>query len=335
LLNSNDFHFDTEIILQLLNANQRILELSIPTYYGQEISRVNGMKYARDVVLATLRNVAHRSGLLYQRRFDPVSPSEPGADHDLKLGYASSHTYALAAVPDGARVLNIGSDQYGVARELAQKGCGIAIVGPQSAEASDPRIVVFDQDVEAPPLFELKDYDYLLLLDVIEHLKDPERFLDELRSKLDWSRKTMVLTTPNIAFLIPRLMLLFGQFNYGKVGILARSHTRLFTFRSLRHLVTNAGFRINEIRGIPAPFPKALGNGRLGRWAVRANIALIGLSKTLFSYQIFVVAESTPDVEFVLRDAKERSEFHAQRAQRTHAADGSERGETRGLEERG
>ena len=61
-LNSNDFHFDTEIIIQLLNAGQRIVELPIPTYYGDEICRVNGMKYAKDVMLATLQNVAHRVG---------------------------------------------------------------------------------------------------------------------------------------------------------------------------------------------------------------------------------------------------------------------------------
>jgi hypothetical protein len=67
-LNSNDFHFDTEIILQLLNAQQRIVELPIPTYYGDEISRVNGMRYAKDVMVATLKNVAHRSGVLWQRR---------------------------------------------------------------------------------------------------------------------------------------------------------------------------------------------------------------------------------------------------------------------------
>ena len=34
-LNSNLFHFDTEIIIQLLNAGQRIIELPIPTYYGE------------------------------------------------------------------------------------------------------------------------------------------------------------------------------------------------------------------------------------------------------------------------------------------------------------
>ena len=52
-LNSNVFHFDTEIIIQLLNAHQRILELPIPTYYGDEICRVNGIGYAKDVVATT------------------------------------------------------------------------------------------------------------------------------------------------------------------------------------------------------------------------------------------------------------------------------------------
>ena len=40
--NSNDFHFDTEIIIQLLIARNGIAELPIPTYYGDEICHVNG-----------------------------------------------------------------------------------------------------------------------------------------------------------------------------------------------------------------------------------------------------------------------------------------------------
>ena len=40
--NTNDFHFDTEIIIQLLRARLRIKELPIPTYYGDEICHVNG-----------------------------------------------------------------------------------------------------------------------------------------------------------------------------------------------------------------------------------------------------------------------------------------------------
>jgi glycosyltransferase involved in cell wall biosynthesis len=69
-LNSNDFHFDTEIILQLFNARARVLELPIPTRYGDEVCRVEGLKYAINVLVATLQNAVHRAGLLYHRRFD-------------------------------------------------------------------------------------------------------------------------------------------------------------------------------------------------------------------------------------------------------------------------
>jgi hypothetical protein len=40
---------------------------------------------------------------------------------------------------------------------------------------------------------------------------------------------------------------------------------------------------------------------------VKLNEALIGLSKTLFSYQIFVVAETTPDTHFVVQHTTEKS----------------------------
>ena len=43
--NSDYFDFDTEIILQMIEANQRIVEIPIPTFYGDELSRVNGVKY--------------------------------------------------------------------------------------------------------------------------------------------------------------------------------------------------------------------------------------------------------------------------------------------------
>ena len=39
---------------------------------------MNGMKYAKDVMLATLQNAAHRAGLLYQRRFDTAARATTG-----------------------------------------------------------------------------------------------------------------------------------------------------------------------------------------------------------------------------------------------------------------
>ena len=52
--NTNDFHFDTEILIQLFLIKKRIKEISIPTFYGDEICHVNGIKYAFNVVTMTL-----------------------------------------------------------------------------------------------------------------------------------------------------------------------------------------------------------------------------------------------------------------------------------------
>ena len=202
-LNSNAFQFDTEIIIQLLNAGQRIVELPIPTYYGHEISRVNGMKYAKDVTVATLQNVAHRAGLLYQRRFEPVSEFG-NAHYDMKLGYASSHQLALDAVPAGATAIDFGSGPGEFARALVSKGCTVAVVDrafPQSL--ADLGVEVFQQDLDDEPTFDVRRYQYLMMLDVIEHLKEPERFIERIRAQFDYSPATLVLTTPNVAFLVP------------------------------------------------------------------------------------------------------------------------------------
>jgi glycosyltransferase involved in cell wall biosynthesis len=317
-LNSNDFHFDTEIIIQLLNARKRIVELPIPTYYGSEICRVNGLKYAGNVMMATLRNWFHRTRLLYQRRFEPAN--ETNLHYDLKLGYPSSHSMAIAAVPSGARVIDIGAGPAGVAGELVKKGCDVAVVDRYMPQQPDRRVTVYVQDLDAPLTFDARPYEYILLLDIIEHLRDPEDFIARLRSQFDHTPRRVILTTPNIAFLVQRVMLMLGQFNYGREGILDRTHTRLFTFRGVRHLLRDAGFRIRSVRGVPAPFPKVLGNGWLGRTAVALNQLLIRVSRSLFAYQIYVEADSTPDVDFVLADTRRHSDAARMEPERKDAA---------------
>jgi 2-polyprenyl-3-methyl-5-hydroxy-6-metoxy-1,4-benzoquinol methylase len=302
LLNTDDFHFDTEIIIQLLGARQRIVELPIPTYYGGEICRVNGVRYAWNVLLAVLRSTLHGAGILYQRRYDCLG--DDNTHYDLKLGYLSSHTAALQAIPDGAAVVDIGGGPGALDLLLAARGCQVLLVDRVAPSPRLPGVQFAQQDLDQPLEIDVRPYRYLLLLDIIEHLQEPEQFLRHLRRQFDEHPRTLILTTPNVAFVVQRLMLLLGQFNYGRVGILDRTHTRLFTFRTLKRALREEGFPVTRVRGIPAPFPKVLGPGRLGRWAVALNRALIVLSKTWFSYQIYVEAECRPDVDFFLRKTR-------------------------------
>jgi hypothetical protein len=91
------------------------------------------------------------------------------------------------------------------------------------------------------------------------------------------------------------------------------THTRLFTFASLRRLFEQNGFEISELTGVPAPFPLALGDSRLSRALVKANAFLIRLSRSLFAYQIFAVARPQPSLPYLLGEAAEKSARRADR----------------------
>ncbi len=324
-LNTNDFHFDTEIIIQLLLGRLRIRELPIPTYYGDEICHVNGLKYAADVAKAVLIARSQRLGLFYDRRFDSDLAATETAQYEPKGEYLSPHTAAVELVHDGARVLDL--------------GCAGGYVGAMLRRLRRCRVTGVDRVPLAPGVeldafmlhdlndglgaIDLREYDCVLLLDVIEHLRSPEAFVQELRNGLKRAPGTMILaSTANIGFFVNRLMLLAGQFNYGKRGILDLTHSRLFTFSSFRRLFEQGGFRVREIRGIPGPFPLAFGDSRVSRALLAINTALIRISRGLFSYQMCFVVEPLPSLEYLLRSAEERSAGRTEADRQINATEG-------------
>ena len=128
-----------------------------------------------------------------------------------------------------------------------------------------------------------------------------------------------ITLVPGVAFIVVRLMLLLGKFNYGKRGILDLTHTRLFTFKSFRRLFEQGGFRVRAARGIPGPFPLALGNKTLSRVVMRINEWLIAVAPGLFSYQMFFVVEPLPSVEYLLDKAREHSAVRSETGERRAA----------------
>jgi glycosyltransferase involved in cell wall biosynthesis len=52
---SNDWHFDTQILLACHERGLRIVERPIPTYYGDEICHVNGIPYAAHCLVESAR----------------------------------------------------------------------------------------------------------------------------------------------------------------------------------------------------------------------------------------------------------------------------------------
>ena len=308
-LNNNDHSFDNEIIIQLLIANLNIKELPIPTYYGDEISYVNGFRYAFQVFIANAKAKVQKYGIFYDRKYN--FKSENYDNYKLKEKFDSPHKRAIDRIKEGSYVLDIGCHSTKLAKILNDtKNCKItAIDKSEKLENSSfiEKYFSFDLDNGLPDL-DYNKFDYILLLDVIEHLKNPEEFMTRLKQKTEKNPNLKIITsTGNVGFLIIRLMLLFGSFNYGHRGILDKTHTRLFTFSSFKNLMVQTGFNIKRISGVPAPVPFVIGNNILSKFLLNINKFFILISKEIFAYQIYLEIKPQISINLLLDQAKSKA----------------------------
>jgi 2-polyprenyl-3-methyl-5-hydroxy-6-metoxy-1,4-benzoquinol methylase len=167
-------------------------------------------------------------------------------------GLSENHGYLLDHVAPGSTVLELGPASGYMTRILAAKGCVVDAIeiNPADAEkaASFCRTMVIGsiEDVEnfkrlAGP------YDVILIADVLEHLRAPEKILPLLRERLAKGGEAIV-SLPNIAFWKMRFELLRGRFEYTDMGLLDRTHLRFYTLKSARDLFFPRGVSHNQRR---------------------------------------------------------------------------------------
>lgn len=306
--NTPDFHFDTEIIIQLWLIGAIIREIPIPTYYGDEICRVNGIRYAWNVFKATIGVRMQQMQLCYQRKYDLA---EENKRYPLKLGYDSSHTRALASIYSGAKVLDVGCGEGIFGLELQKKGCEVWGIDDACLDL-DCQLERYEKaDLNSGKLpFNPGEFDFVVMLDVLEHLNTISiyQILDYIREKSGHGRTRIIISTANISFIIMRMQLLLGNFNYGKRGILDYTHRHLFTKSSLTDILEQCGFQVHKTTGISPPFPAAVGDNWLSRMLLKINNFAIKVWPEMFSYQFFVEATAFPTSKDLLADAQRTAE---------------------------
>ena len=68
-LDVNVFHFDSEIIIQLVVAKKKIKEVTIPTFYGKEICYVNVIPYGLNILKILLQYLSTKFGIKKYDKF--------------------------------------------------------------------------------------------------------------------------------------------------------------------------------------------------------------------------------------------------------------------------
>ena len=280
--NSDGFDFDTQIILQLHAAGKTIQEVPIPTYYGDEICYVNGIKYARDIVGDVVRYRMARIGFLNRGTTVDIEP------YELKTDPATSHGRLLAWFEGKPplRVLDVGCSDGRFGELLRHAGHSVTGIDVVKHDGVGDRLDDFiEADVSRGlPLEALMAYDVVVAADVIEHVADPALLLGELRKALA-PGGALLTSIPNFAHWYPRLRVGIGRFDYDKRGILDEGHLRFFTKRSFAQLLKRARWSVVSESAVGTPIELLTRNLLLRKLAGEVDQLGVRLRPTLFGYQ--------------------------------------------------
>ena len=163
----------------------------------------------------------------------------------------SVHFLASLLVPPGAEVLDVGCGVGAVGARLIGAGC--SVVGIENdekkarmAEEAGLEMVVADLEAE-DALRSLADrqFDVVLCLDVLEHLRGPGPVLRRVSQFLK-PTGVVIISIPNMAHGAVRVAMLEGRIERTEQGLLDRTHLYLYDRAAVEQVCRTAGVEVLE-----------------------------------------------------------------------------------------
>ncbi len=170
-----------------------------------------------------------------------------------KYGFFNTYEYGVHQkivnyIDSQKKVLDIGCAEGDLSREMKINEC--KIVGIELDEQSAQIAKQFCEEVIVGDIESLeinskyKNYfDFIVLADILEHLKEPLEILCRLEYYLK-DNGYVILSLPNIANWRMRIKLLLGKFDYEDQGLLDKSHLHFYNVKSAKALISDANLEI-------------------------------------------------------------------------------------------
>jgi len=160
-------------------------------------------------------------------------------------------------VPEGNhRILDVGCGAGATLLKLKELGKASEIFGIEINEDIAGKLSpllngIIIGDIESIKLpFNEKYFDYILFGDILEHLINPDKILNQYKELLK-DDGFIIATIPNIKhFNILLRLIILDEFKYVDEGILDKSHLRFFTKKEIENLFMRNKFKIVEINPI-------------------------------------------------------------------------------------
>ena len=159
----------------------------------------------------------------------------------------------------GLRVLEIGCACGATLREIGARSPSARLYGVElndkAAEIAAPYATILSMDVERlDPSQVAERFDYIVMGDVIEHLQNPWKAIENMRELLAPGGE-VIASIPNVGHISNLYEVLSGNWTYKSMGLLDRTHLRFFTKKEIIKLFQEAQFDIQDMRYVTVPYP--------------------------------------------------------------------------------
>lgn len=217
-----------------------------------------------------------------------------GKIHTVKDGHIPERLkVAVSMIPHeegGLKVLDVGCGEGTLGMLLKEKfndiytvGCDLSDKAVKMARPFYDKVaqVNIDED-DLEESIEDKDFDYIVCVEVIEHLFNPGTALNKCKALLS-EKGCLIVSFPNIAWWQYRLQLLMGHFPEESRLYHHAEHLHDFTLHSFKKLLEEAGLECADIDGefSPPRFMQRLKPKRLVDRFIRRY-------PNLFGYQLVI-----------------------------------------------
>jgi 2-polyprenyl-3-methyl-5-hydroxy-6-metoxy-1,4-benzoquinol methylase len=164
----------------------------------------------------------------------------------FKSFQGSSHNWAIQQIKhivnskitdlDCFKSLDVGSGSGMMGQFLKDLGIKKNFAIEIDAQAREYGSSIYAKCVSSIDELGEDQFDLILLMDILEHLIEPQNYLSEV-VKLLKTGGTVIISVPNITHWSIRLSILFGSFKYTERGILDKTHLHFFTRQHLKNMV--------------------------------------------------------------------------------------------------
>lgn len=175
-------------------------------------------------------------------------------------------------------------------------------ISEAKSKIDDAYILNIEEEIlKWPEEIKNQKYDYIIISEVLEHIVEPEKFLEKLKEVIQKNTE-IIITVPNILFWKNRLRIFFGNFDYTEQGLMDEGHVHFFSWQSFKKTIWRAGYEIIAINNhIPTRGTKKIGKIFPGLFSYQFIVKIKKKEKVVYT-AIFGGKDNLIEPKFVPKD---------------------------------